>query len=176
MELATLNCFTKRERSVLTRLHSGESVTDNIAIDPKKLAVAKHFHSQDWDIEYFRLQAFSNALVQLAEYNTCRVPDEWVWFIPHTPTSIAVRCTTEMINIKPVAHPARLKPFLELIYKTPLSSIDAYCEILEELGHDKIKFVASNTADKNGYFTALSWVAGPFSNTNIIYLNRNKLS
>lgn len=176
MNTATLNCFTKRERSVLTRLFAGESVTDNITIDPKKQAIAKHFTPADWDIEYFRLQAFSNALIQLAEYNTCKVNDAWTWFIPYTPSSIAMRTKDEMLKVNPIAHPSRLKPFLELIYKTPLSSIDAYCEILKELGHDKIKFVASDTADKNGYFTALSWVAGPFNNVNIMYLNRNHFS
>jgi hypothetical protein len=173
MNTATLNCFTKRERSVLARLHLGESVTDNITIDPKKLAVAKHFHEKDWDIEFFRLQAFSNALVQLAEYNTSS-RDTWTWFIPYTPSSIAERGTGELVKISPILHPEYLDTFLKFIYRTPLSSIDAYCEILTELGHDKIKFIGSNTADKNGYFTALSWVAGPFDNVNILYLNRNR--
>lgn len=173
MNTAQLNCFTKRERTELIRITRGQQVNDSFNIDPKKLAIAKHFPEVEWDIEFFRLQAFTNALTQMANYNSAKVP-AWTWHIRHTPSSICERQSGEMVNVKPIAHPRYMDQFIELIAKTPLSSIDAYCDIIKDIGHPSIKCIGSDTADKNGHFTRLSWIAGPYNNENLLYLDRNR--
>lgn len=170
-----LSFYTKRERQTLAPLITGTPVGElKYPIDKMKVAVARRFPEKDWDVHYFRALAFSNALLRLSEYNCTIIENEWVWYVPRTPTRVTLKGDKEPSIIYTVPHPKRLEPFLTLIWDKPRGDICRYVELLSEVGFAGVESVKIESIDVNDDYYKLSWRAGPHRNVNVMYLQRGK--
>jgi len=169
-----LNFFTQRERVALDGIPRDGKYAGPVNIEQMKIEVAKRFPSADWDAQYLKLQSFANALVKLAEYNTCTREDGWVWYAPHTPNRIFEVNRAEPIDVFAIVHPKRLNDYVELVLNRTPEEREEYVAILQTIRYPGIQNIRATTPDKNGVFTKLTWVAGPFNNANIFYIHRGR--
>lgn len=167
-----LNMFTKRERAFMKSVQLGSPPTDDsINLDPMKLAVAQRFPEDDWDTWYARILSVKNAMIILADYNTCKRLEGWVWETPGTPTKLFPETAPDdPIKIATVAHPKHLDDFLRIIWDRPREELRTIIDVIQLLGI--FRSVEWVSPDKNHLFWRLSWVAGPHQNRNIVYLVR----
>lgn len=166
-----LQFYTPRERSYLSgNIPPGGN---SLNIERLKEVVARKFPNDDWDRIYFVSKVVGNALVGLANMNTCH-RDRWEWYVPKTPQRIFIG--GEEVQVCPVAHSMASAEMLNVIWGRPRREIIEAVAALQEAGFDGLKDVSIESEDINRCFLTLSWHGEKFPTTrNVIYLHKGSL-
>lgn len=169
--------FTKRERGFLTKcLTQGlniprHAIVESIMVEPIKEMIAKRYPEESWDDWYRNALLVHGSLMALAEYNTCKRLEGWVWGVPRTPDNLYFATNPNTpVPILTVAHPERLDEHLRVIWDRPRQELMMIIELLTDSG--KLKDIEVDSPDKKHIYWRLSWRGGRFHNRNVIYLHR----
>lgn len=169
-----MNFYSSRERANLIALQTpGMAVDETLAIDPLKEEVARRYPESKWNEMYCKAKVVVHALQELGRYNTSKRLQGWVWYVPRTPVKMAFETKPDdRVAIQPIAHPERLDEYLEVIWNRPRAELAEIIKLIQAVELVGLTWVIWDSPDVNHNYWALSWVAGPFHNHNIIYLNR----
>lgn len=172
-----MSFFTKRERGFLVNcVDKGHSIPKTagdhaLTIEPIKALIATRFPEDEWDDWYRNALLVYGSLVALAEYNTCKRLEGWLWDVPRTPNRIHFAADpNNPVQIIPITHPERMNEHLQVIWDRPRQELLAIIELLQVSG--KLESVSVDSPDKKHVYWRLSWRGGKFHNRNIMYLHR----